>query len=303
MSTMPPIIQPGERIELTPLIVDTFAGGEQTCKVVVSSPDVIPVPADTTASRAVFVTKPDLALKLEGPAKRFTDTLADYHIIVENPGSAPAKNVTVTAILPPSGGRLVKIPDDAEWNQTTRRLQWVLPNLDPAAKQTLSFQVRLGGMGLYQVSAEGRSGDLLDKESVSTNISGFADIKMEISERRRVMDVGELTVFDIKVTNKGTKDATNLKMSAIISKNLTATFTSGFDVDADVAINDAIGEVRFPTIERLLPGRSIEVSIQAKAKTAGVGTCRVFLEHDDLPGIKLEEFAHTTVTGTETRTK
>jgi uncharacterized repeat protein (TIGR01451 family) len=300
-----PIIQAGERIELDPLIVDTFAGGEQTCKVVVTSPDVAPSPNDMTVTRSVFVTKPELTLKLSGPPKRYTDTLADYTLTVENPGTAAAKNVNVTAILPTSGGRLVAVPGGAQWVKETRRLSWLLPNLDPGEKSSMTFQVRLGGMGLYQVAAEARSGELSDKESFPTDVSGFPDIQLEISERRRVLDVGEYTVFDIKVVNRGTKDASNVRLSAFLSPNLVPSeyAVEGFQLETDPPWNEKTGEVRFPVLPRLATNRPVTLSIKAQAKQSGVGTCKVYLEHDDLPGTKLEDFAHTTVTGGDTRTK
>ncbi|MDX2038979.1 MAG: hypothetical protein SFX72_20200 [Isosphaeraceae bacterium] len=294
-----PIIQPGERIELDPLLVDTYAGGEQTCKVIVSSPDVAASPNDMTITRSIIVTKPELTLELKGPPKRFTDTLADYTLTLQNPGTAAAKNITITAILPPSGGRLVAIPAGAQWIKESRRLSWVIPNLEPNERATMGFQVRLGGMGLYQVTAEGRSADMLDKESFSTDVSGFPDVRLEISERRRVLDVGEFTVFDITVVNSGTRDATNVRLSAFLATNLEPSnyAVEGLELDADPPWNEKTGEIRFPALERLAPNRPIKLSIKAKAKDAGVGTCRVFLEHDDLAGVKLEQFAHTTVAG------
>ena len=51
----------------------------------------------------IEVVEPKLKLAIDGPDERFTDTIADYTITVQNPGTAPARKVRVLATLPISG--------------------------------------------------------------------------------------------------------------------------------------------------------------------------------------------------------
>ncbi len=92
---------------LDPLIVNTVAGGKQTCTVDVRSPDVTQVLDDQRLTRFVEVTKPDLAVKLEGQTERFTGQTNEYKLTVTNPGTAQAKKVKVVATMPPQGGKLL----------------------------------------------------------------------------------------------------------------------------------------------------------------------------------------------------
>ncbi len=96
-------IEPGERVELEPLIVDTVAGGQQTCTVEVRSPDVNTVVEDQRVTRNIEVTKPELAVKLAGQDIRYTGQTNEYKLTVTNPGTAPAKKVKVVAALPAAG--------------------------------------------------------------------------------------------------------------------------------------------------------------------------------------------------------
>jgi hypothetical protein len=48
--------------------------------------------------------------------------------------------------------------------------------------------------------------------------------------------------------------------------------------------------VAFDPIDRLGPGKSIELGIKVKAIKPGIATCRVFLTHDDLSE-KLDDVA------------
>jgi uncharacterized repeat protein (TIGR01451 family) len=293
------VIQPGQRVELDPLVADTIAGGEQNCTVTAYSDDV--AQSDAKVVRNVTVLRPDLALKIDGPTTRYTDTPADYGVTVLNPGTAAAKNVRVSVLLPASGGVLVKpLPPGAEWNKATQKLSWVVPNLEPArgdvpGKSSSTFHVRLNGMGLYRVVAEARAADLAAKDSLSTSVSGMADVDLDVVERKRVLDVGETTVFDITLKNVGTKEAKNLLISADL-KNVKADFVAGTDTDAHFDLKT--DRLIFPPIASLAAGRELNLGIRVKATKPGTATCRVYVMHDDVKDADgaLEDVASARVT-------
>ena len=177
-------ILPGEPITLDPLVVDTTQGGEQSCTVTATSPDVFPSAAsEAQGTQVVTVVEPRLKLTLSGPETRYTGTVATYTLKVSNPGTAPARNVRVLATLP-LNGRLIAQPGEADpFDRNSRKLQWRLAQLDPGKEKTFSCQVRMGGIALYQVTAEARSvGALLDKGSISTNVTGMADVDFDITD-------------------------------------------------------------------------------------------------------------------------
>jgi uncharacterized repeat protein (TIGR01451 family) len=277
------VIQPGQRVDLDPLVADTIAGGEQNCTVTAYSDDV--AQADAKVVRKVTVLRPELELKIDGPTTRYTDTPADYAVIVTNPGTAAAKNVKVTVLLPASGGVLLKpLPPGAEWNKATQKLSWVVPNLEPArgdipGKSASTFHVRLNGMGLYRVAAEARSGDLGAKDSLSTSVSGMADVEVTVDEKKRVLDLGESTIFDIKLKNLGTKEAKTVGVTATLN-NVEVIDTAG--TDADSMFDEKTGKLKFPTIDSLAPGRELNLSVRVKAAKPGTATCRVVVFHDDI---------------------
>jgi uncharacterized repeat protein (TIGR01451 family) len=304
-----PIIQAGGRIELDPLVVDTMAGGEQTCMVVALSPDVNATP-DAKVTRSIVVLRPELNLAITGSETRYTDTYADYKVTVTNPGTAAAKDVTVSVTLPPNSGKLQKkpLPNGAVWNPTKQTLTWTIPKIDPKVgdkpgEATSTFSVLLGGPGMYRVMAEARAGELRAKDAFSTDVTGMVDIEMNVSERRRVLDVGESTVFYVRMKNVGSKDAKNLLVQLQFSKNLEATDTAG--TDASATPDKVTGDLLFPVIESLPKGRTLELSVKVKALKPGTASCRVFLKHDDLPDptASIEDIAHTRVTGAPAATK
>src|SRR5207244_3053072 len=85
----------------------------------------------------------------------------------------------------------------------------------------------------------------------------------------------------IRIKNVGTKDATNLLVKALLSKNIEPSATSGND-GREAQFNKEQQLLVFPPIDRLGHGKEVVLGIKVKAIEKGMGTCRVFLMHDDL---------------------
>jgi uncharacterized repeat protein (TIGR01451 family) len=286
-------LKPNESVTLSPLIVDTAAGGVQSCDVEVSSPDVAPGAPEAHSQATVEVTEPMLKLTLKGSPTRFTDTIAEYTIVVENPGSAPAQNVRVSARLEGSG-RPVKA-QGAEWDSAGKRLKWTIATLEPKSQPVqLKFQVKVGGVQIFQVHAEAVSKTLSERATCSTHVLGSSDVRLAVTEPLRILDVGQETVCQIRLENKGTKDATRIQLRASLS-HLKASMTFGTDQAAK--FDEANNVVLFPLIERLVPGSEMVLEIKVTATDPGLASCKVFLTHDDLQGEKIEAVVPIKITG------
>ncbi len=299
------VIQAKERIELDALDVDTLAGGEQTCTITAMSTDIADPSADAKVVRSVVVLRPELALDLIGPDTRFTDTLAEYKVVLDNPGTAAARNVKVVVTLPAGTGRLQTLPPGMQWTPSTNRITWTIPNIEPKAKSTSSFRVRMGSVGAYRVVAEAKAGGLSATDFVSTSVSGMVDIDLNVSEPKRVFDVGETTIFYAKLKNVGTKSAKNILVRAKLSPNIEfvdSTVEWGGSSGKDTATE----EIVFTALDVLPVGREYEVTIKVKGLKPGSANCRFSLIHDDSadPSARIEDVAQTRVMpGAETSLK
>jgi uncharacterized repeat protein (TIGR01451 family) len=290
------VLGPGQHQELDALVVDAIQGGEQSCTITASSPDVILTTPEDKAeaenTKTVTVVEPKLKLTITGPDKRYTDTVAPFEIAVENPGTSPARRVRIVATLPVSG-RLLAVPPHAEYDTTTRRLQWALDSLEPGGKpQILGFEVRMGGVGIYEVAGEARGEGALKAWGVHrTEVFGMPDVDLVVSESQRVVDVGGKTIFKIRLRNYGTKEATRIQVTAKLSKNLDVTHYSG-PTDQDAKWSPEEGVLVFPLIEKLGPGKEMLLGIDVKvvADAPKLATCRVEVLHDDLTE-KFEDMA------------
>jgi uncharacterized repeat protein (TIGR01451 family) len=299
-------LNPGQREDLDPLTVDAIQGGPQWCRVRATGAEVVFNKDEAEVVRKVVVVEPKLTLALAGPTERFTDTVAPYTITLENKGTAPATNVRVLATLGVSG-RLVRVPPDAKYDMASRRLRWVIPQIDAGSRpRTLAFEVRMGGISSYEVNVEalGDNGISL-KDRKFTDIKGMPDVDLVVREKRRVVDVDGTTTFQVRLRNYGTKEATKLEVSAELSKNMEVLETAGGPEGESRGFDEGT-RVVFPIIPRLGPGKEMVLAIKVKVTKPKpqIGTCRVKVSHDDLPEpledmarVRISESGRTVVTG------
>jgi uncharacterized repeat protein (TIGR01451 family) len=264
-------------------VADTLAAGEQTCQVVAQSTNVTTGRDDARSIATVTVIEPRMKLSIIGDKMRFTNTIATYTVTVENPGTETVHNVHVVATLPPNGRLVGPVSGGELWNG---KVVWTIPRLEPGekAKQPLAFQVRMGGVGIHQVAVEARAdGDLSEKASFCTDVSGLADLEFEVLEQRRVVEVNGITTFAIRIKNIGSKDATKLLIRARLSKNIEPIeIRNGAGDHIQAQFNPALRQLDFPPIDRLGPCKELVMGIKVKANAKGLGTCRALLRHDDL---------------------
>lgn len=278
------VLAPNQRIDLEPLVVDTIQTGEQTCLVRVTSPDVQPGAPEAERSCAVSVIAPQLKLELKSSSHRFTETINPYTITIENPGTAPARNVRVAAMLP-LGGKLIDVSSGGKFDPTSRKVTWGPFQLEPGEKGNLplSFQVRLGGPGVYKVDVEAKAdGPLAQRAQTTTQVEGLADLDVDLSRQKAFVDVNGENVFTIKIRNTGSKDAERILVSARHSDNITIVEAHVPDDRAPVTNPEKPTEFVFPQYDRLPVGRTLTLQVRVKAVKTGQASCHVFVMHGDV---------------------
>ena len=280
------VIKPGERVQLDPLVVDTVAGGQQSCAVEARSPDVNFVADDHRITRTVEVTKPALTIDLAGQDFRYTGQSSEYKLTVTNTGTASAKAVTVSATLPQQGGKLARGPLPAGSNLTKdRKLIWKIGQLDPGQSFESKFVYDTSTPGLYKCAVEAVSGELRASKQMVTDVSGIADLDLKVSQTDRVIDVGKTTYYDFVIKNVGTKEATKIQLRGTLV-NLKVNKPFYEESNGKFAVNPESGNqptrFLFPEIPRLAAGQSVTLSLEVEATRAGLASGSVNLAHDDM---------------------
>lgn len=280
-------LNPGETVPLD-LVVETVEGGKQECVIEATSPDVV---EPAVSIQSLEVIEPQLGLAFsKASTRRVPDTIASYTLLIENPGSAPSRDVKMAAFLP-LGVRLEET-DGGRYNVEARTVLWTFPRLEPGEKKEVTFLLRMGGPNIYPIKAAAIAKDCarVDK-ATQTEVVGTADVDFTITERRRSLDVNDETVFEVRITNRGTKEATNLLISAILSNDMKWVDTSGTETSA----TDPKGSghnLLFPKIPTLAPGEKLELTIKVRALKPGFATCQVLLMHDETGEFQIDHKQH-----------
>jgi uncharacterized repeat protein (TIGR01451 family) len=293
-------IQPGERIELDPLIVDTVAGGQQSCTIVAQSADANNADENQRVTKNVEVTKPELTVKLAGEDTRYTGQTIDYKLTVTNPGTAPARKVKVTIAMPQQGGKMISaVPDRATFDKVSRRMFWTVDQVEPGQTVELTFAYLTSTPGLYRATAEANSGELRSSDTMSTDVSGIAVLDLQVSQTSKLIDVGKTNYYDITIKNAGSKEALRLQLRGNLTRGKLK-LLQHFNVEkGDFVYKEETGDFVFPEIDRLAVGQSITLSLEAQAIASGPAGCHVFLGHADMgqDEANVEDVVSTTITG------
>ena len=279
------VIEPGKRVTLDALLVDTVAGGQQTCRIEVRSPDVNAVPADHQISKGVEVTEPKLAIDLAGQEMRYTGQAIDYKLTVTNTGTAPARGVLVSTALPQEGGRLRGLPPQGATLKNDRKLVWKVGQLDPGQSFESKFIYDTSTPRLYRCNAEVVSGPIRTSKQMVTDVSGIADLDLKILPTDRMVDVGKSTYYDFVIKNVGTKEATKIQLRGTlinlkVKKSFYEESTGQFETKPEAG--DQPGEFVFPEIARLPAGQAITLSLEVEGLRKGVASASVGLAHDEM---------------------
>jgi len=211
----------------------------------------------------VLVRKPEVALELVGPRFLYAGTAATYTIRVTNPGNAPAKNVTIEALVP-SSGEFVTSTHGGEFDQASRKVTWLLAALPADSHRDFEFKCVLnnGGVIKQQVSATGDD-DVHDQQIVTTQVEALADLVLDVVDPKGPVPIAEETVYEIHVRNRGTDVARGIEVVAFFSEGLEAVAVEGGGHEIGP------GQVLMHPIETLDPGREIVFKVRARADTTG----------------------------------
>jgi RNA polymerase sigma factor (sigma-70 family) len=253
------------------------------------------IPATGTSARETpaikdAVIEPRLKVSIVGDEKTVTGTSATYTITVENSGTAVAHIVRANVYVP-ANSRL-RMPGQSDFRRIASsgkkswiRFPWWDERLAPGQKTAFSFQIWMERPGIHDVSVEASCDEGLSSQaSCKTDVSELAaDLEFQVLEQHRVVDVDDFTTFAIRIKNLGTKEAKNILVCAILSKNImpdAVQFNDGRQAQA--RWNEAERRIVFPPIDRLAVGKEHFLRIKVKAESKGLGTCRVYLIHDEL---------------------
>lgn len=231
----------------------------------------------TEANWEFEIQAPALQLTVEGPQKRFLERPATYSLTLANPGTAAAKDVELVASLP-KGMKFMKADNEGTYDASQHAVLWSLEALPAKERGTVTVTLLPIEPGEQVVKANCRAkNDLTDAKEITVAVEGVAAILFEVVDLADPIELNGETAYDIRIINQGSKEATNVQLSALMPPELK--FLSAEGATRHRAEN---GRVIFEPLQRL-PAKSETVyRIKAKGERAGDVRMKVQLMSDEI---------------------
>lgn len=223
------------------------------------------------------VIAPDLQLSVEGPQKRYLERPATYQVVVENPGTAPARDIELVTKLP-KGMQFVKANNLGEYDAATHSVYWSLAQLPEGEKGTVelvAMPVEAGQQKL-EVSGKAQQG-LTDEVEQDVLVEGLAALMFEVRDTQDPIEVGGETSYEIRVVNQGTKAATNVQVVVSLPPGIQALSASG-----ETQYTVQAGGVVFEPLAQLAPKTDTVYRVQVKGVQPGDQRVTVQVNTDDI---------------------
>jgi uncharacterized repeat protein (TIGR01451 family) len=226
----------------------------------------------------VEVVAPLLEVDVAGPKKRFLERQATYTVSVANPGTAAARDVELVATLP-RGMKFVEADSQGQYDPAQHAVFWSLEELPPTKAGSVrltTVPIEPGNQPL-RVEAKADLGLAVAGEQV-VEVMQSAELLHTVKDADDVIEVGSETSYVVKVSNVGTKAATNVRVVAMLPPEIQGTAGEG----PTRAAGDA-SRIEFEPLATLNPQEEVTFKVIAKGVAAGDHIIRVQLSSDEWP--------------------
>ncbi|MDD3586555.1 MAG: hypothetical protein PHQ75_05190 [Thermoguttaceae bacterium] len=233
----------------------------------------------------ITVTSPELQLEIAGAKTRYLDREATYLLKVHNPGTAVAKNIQLVAELP-KNVEFVRTNNLGEYNKEKHVVCWELvelpQNLPPGELELVVKPVQPGN-GRIVLRGTGQN-DLAAEVTQDITIDGLAALAYEVRSLTDPVEVGKEAVYEVRISNRGTKASTNINMSILIPAEMKIIASDG-----PTAFHENGKGVTFQRLDSLDPKKEAVYRIRAVCSKPGDHRIKVQVSSDDMELLVKEE--------------
>lgn len=229
------------------------------------------------ASCEFEVIAPELQLQVEGPKVRYLERPATYHVTINNPGTAAAKEVQLVTQLP-KGLQFVSANNMGEYDPGSHSVHWSLAELPANERGTVEL-VALpveAGEHTLQIATKAREG-LEDRTEAHVTVDGIVALMFEVVDVESPIEIGGETTYEIRVVNQGSKVASNVQVAALMPQGMRA--ISGQGESRHTIQGD---RVIFSPLPQLAPKAESVFRIHAQGLRAGDQRVRVQVTSDEV---------------------
>ena len=230
--------------------------GQMQIRVMATAHGLVAVLAD----QEILVRRPELSVKIRGPANCFAGVPAIYRMEIVNRGNAPAEEIAVQAALP-LGARLV---GRSQQDPADNSVAWAVGRVDAGATRAFEFQCEFTRDGSHPLHVR-VTGNGVDPaaDSMTAHVQGVADLKLVVNDPQGPRSLNELAVFEMTLVNRGSSSARDVALIGHFGPGVEPVKVTGARAEL------LPGQVLFDRIAEIGPGEKVVLTIHARASVAG----------------------------------
>ncbi len=265
-------LKPGESRELELSLLAAAAGSVTN---IVSAQAEANLQAEARAELEVVA--PQLQVGMAGSKKRYLERNATYNLSVSNPGTAMAKDIELVAVLPKEL-KFVEANNGGQFDAATHSVYWSLEELPPQETGTVTLTTLPMQPGETKLLVKGTAKQgLADEREETVSIAGLAAINFQLSDVNDPIEAGGQTSYEVRVTNQGSKAASNVRVVALVPREMKAISAEG-----PVRYTIEGGRVVFEPLKQLAPKADTSYTIKVQALAPGDLRLRVQITTDEI---------------------
>ncbi len=223
------------------------------------------------------IVAPALEVAVEGPQRRFLERPASYQVSIQNPGTAPARDVRLVTHLP-QGLEFVSANNMGEYDSSTHTVHWSLAELPASERGTVELVALPVEPGSHTLEVHTQAAlGLEDRAEKRVTVEGIAALSFEVTDLSSPIETGGETTYEIRVSNQGTKEAANVQVAAMLPAGLRAVSASG-----ETRQQITGQQVVFAPIGRLAPKAETKYRVVAQGTRPGDHRVRVQITSDEV---------------------
>ena len=225
------------------------------------------------SSYPIEVKAPKLQLQIVGPKLRHLERPAPYEAVIENSGTAVAKDLYITARLP-RGMNFISASNEGTYLPDQHSVVWNLMELAAGTKaktELVLLPVEEGRFAIAMTTdAEGVRADPTEREVL---VEGQSELTFEIDDDNDPIEVAGMTTYSIRINNIGTRPDTEVRLAVEAPEGTTIE-----QVSSPMKYQVTGRQVIFAPIPSLASKQQVVVKVGVKHAREGTQVLRASLQ-------------------------
>ena len=225
------------------------------------------------SSYPIEVKAPKLQLQIVGPKLRHLERPAPYEAVIENSGTAVAKDLYITARLP-RGMNFISASNEGTYLPDQHSVVWNLMELAAGTKaktELVLLPVEEGRFAIAMTTdAEGVRADPTEREVL---VEGQSELTFEIDDDNDPIEVAGMTTYSVRINNIGTRPDTEVRLAIEAPEGTTIE-----QVSSPMKYQVSGRQVIFAAIPSLASKQQVVVKVGVKHAREGTQVLRASLQ-------------------------